>query len=97
MNTALMVKIILGMGLLGINGKIIWDWLKDRVKKSDMDLIRAEMDLIRVKLVSISNKVDKLHEVVIGNGEVEHSVVFRIAQIEESIKDYKKLKESKGL
>ena len=98
MNEISILRILIGIGIFGINAKIIWDWMtKDRVSKSCIDVINVELTTISENTNELTEKLNKLHEVIIGNGKPEESIVFRVAQIEEAIKDYKKLKESKGL
>ncbi len=94
MTSSVILKMIIGIfltGIFGLNVKIVWDWLtRYRVNSGDVANIKD-------KLETLTQKIDKLSNVVVGNGKPEDSVLFRITRIEEFMAELKKKKESLGL
>jgi len=94
MSESVILKMLVGLilaGIFGLNAKIVWDWLtRYRVNSSDVTNIKDNLE-------RLTEKIDKLSSVVVGNGDPEISVVFRLAKIEEFMKEIKKKKESLGL
>jgi len=97
MNDSEVLKVLIGVvvaGIFGLNVKIIWDWLcSAKNNKTDIDALKKETSMI----CEINKKTEKIHSALFGNGSVEKSIVYRVAAIEDFVKDIKKIKESRGL
>lgn len=108
MNEAIILKMVIGVFLVtiaGLNSKILWDYFsKPKENKADIERLACNIttllpDIIKLTktVEDLAKKTERLSQVVMGNGDIENSIVFKIAKIENFMKDLQKIKESRGL
>ncbi|HUX57167.1 MAG TPA: hypothetical protein VMV77_09340 [Bacteroidales bacterium] len=108
MNEAVILKIIIGAfvtTVAGLNSKILWDYFsKPKENKSSIEKLTCDITAILPDIIKLSKsvedlaiKTERLSFVVMGNGKIEESIVFKIAQIEVFMKNLQNIKESRGL
>lgn len=108
MTEALLLKIVIGVfvsSAAALNVKIIWNsFNKPKENKVDIDKLGCDIknimpDIVKLteKIEELSTKTENLSKVVMGNGDIRNSIAFKIASIEEFMKEMKKIKESRGL
>jgi hypothetical protein len=95
MTDAVTLKIIataISTGVVMLLVKIIWDWFINR--KDVCKGCEVKEDVIRIKgdLEVLTTKIDKLSNVIMGNGDMDKSIAFRISAIETHIKSIQKVR-----
>ncbi len=108
MNEVLILKTILGVFVItvaGLNSKILWDYFsKPKENKANIEKLACNITTLLPDIVKLTKtvedlakKTERLSQVVMGNGNIENSIVFKIAKIESFMKELQKIKESRGL
>ena len=66
--------------------------------KDNITVINDCLSNVRQKLEEISNKLEHLSKIIIGNGTIDKSLVYRIAYLEETVKEIKeKIRQDKNI